>query len=320
MEEDKKEHNNKIIKNKLFESEQIYGHPPDHMNTDGPLKCYVNGNANVYNSSKGSVMYGNNGCGQNLGNNYNQMGIYKNNGKYNENDIYRNDNNNNEQDNKQSKHNDEIKEIIKNGNVKRKALLYNNIVDSNKQLNKNLNDLETSKKRESDVKKCVEYFSSLRKENDDIKTILENKNFKELNIPKDHLNNGKNFNYLDYYKKHNLKELINYFDEMNTKDKNEHALSQNKNKTTTSGPNSEKSSSNDKKLNNNEKQMGLPNSIPNKISENKAEDLKTQKSKRSQNPSFNNDGETDEKLFYQRKKTKHEEPDPVFYTIDDLFS
>ncbi|CAD2104412.1 conserved Plasmodium protein, unknown function [Plasmodium vinckei brucechwatti] len=319
MEEDKKEHNNKIIKNKLFDSEQIYGHPPDHMNADGPLKYYVNGNDNVYNSSKGSIMYGNNGCKQNLVNNYNQMGIYKNNGKYNENYIYGNDNNNNEQDDRQSKHNDEIKEIIKNGNVKRKTLLYNNIVDSNKQLNENLNALEMSKKRESDVKRCVEYFSSLRKENGDIKTILENKNFKELNIPKNHLNNGKNINYLDYCKKHNLKELINYYDEMNTKDNNEHALSQNKNHTTTSGSSNEKNNSNDRKLNNDKKQKDLLNSIPNKISENKTEDLKTQKNKRSQNSSFNNDSETDEKLFYQRKKTKLEEPGPIFYTIDDLF-
>ncbi|KEG04192.1 hypothetical protein YYE_01095 [Plasmodium vinckei vinckei] len=314
MEEDKKEHNNKIIKNKLFDPEQIFGHPPDHKNADGTLKCYVNCNANVYNPSKGSVMHGNNGCRQSLGNNYNQMGIYKNNEKYNE-----NYNNKNEQDHRQSKHNDEIKEIIENGNVKRKTLLFNNIVDSNKQLNKNFNDLEMNKKRDSDVKRCVEYFNSLRKENGDIKTILENNNFKELNIPKEHLNNGKFLNYLDYYKKHDLKELINYFDEMNTKDNNKHLLSQNKNQTTTSRSSSEKNNYNDKKLNNDEKQKDLLNSIPNKISENKTENLKTQKNKRSQNPSFNNDGETDEKLFYQRKKTKLEEPEPVFYTIDDLF-
>ncbi|SCN62887.1 conserved Plasmodium protein, unknown function [Plasmodium chabaudi adami] len=313
------EHNNKIIKNKLFDTEQIFGHPPDHKNANGPLKYYVNGNGNAYNSSKGSVMYGNNGCRQNLGNNYNQMGIYKNNGKYNENYIYRNDNNNNEHNYRQSKHNDEIKEIIENGNVKRKTLLYNNIIDANKQLDKKLNALEMNKKRDSDVKRCIEYFNSLRKGNGDIKTILENKNYKELNIPKEHLDNGKFFNYLDYYKKHNLKELIDYFDELNTKDNNEHVLSQNKNKTTTSGSSTEKNNSNDTKLNNDEKQKDLLNSMPNEISENKAGDLKTKKNKRPQNPSSNNDGETDEKIFYQRKKTKHEEPAPVFYTIDDLF-
>ncbi|EAA17349.1 hypothetical protein, partial [Plasmodium yoelii yoelii] len=74
------------------------------------------------------------------------------------------------------------------------------------------------------------------------------------------------------------------------------------------------------KLNKDEEQKGIPNSKSNEISENKTEDLKTNKNKRHQNPSSINNDETDEKLFYQRKKTKHEkEPDPVFYTIDDLF-
>ncbi|CXJ16886.1 conserved Plasmodium protein, unknown function [Plasmodium berghei] len=320
MEKYIKKHNNIIINNKLFDSEQIYGHPPNHKNSDGVLRYYGNGSGNVYNSSKGNIMHGNNGCGKSLGNNYSQMVISKNHGKYNENYIYINNNNNNEQNYRRSKHNDEIKEIIENGNVKRKTLLYNNIVDSNKQLTNKLNALEMNTKRDSDVKRCIDYFNSLRKGNVDIKKILENKNFKELNIPKEHLDNGQFFNYLEYYKKHNLKELIDYFDEINTKDNNERVSSQNKNKITTSGSNSEKNSSNGNKLNKGEEQKGILNSKPNEISENKTEDLKTNKNKRPQYPSFINGDETDEKLFYQRKKTKHEkEPDPVFYTIDDLF-
>ncbi|ANQ09894.1 Uncharacterized protein PCOAH_00039750 [Plasmodium coatneyi] len=212
------------------------------------------------------------------------------------------------------KYNDKFGTVVESGNVKRKTIMFNNMNDSNaKKMNKTIGYLEMDKKRDSDVKACIEYFNSLRKnKNDDIKKILENQNFKELNIPREHLENRDFYKYVEYYKKHNLKDLIDQFNESSSNDRN---------KSKDSGGKGKDSSSSLSNVSNKDNAKESGSSKGNeKYTSSKSADNKSKKNKRSENDSRNDHSDGDGSAYHKKKKTKcNDNIKPTFYTIDDLF-
>ncbi|GAW83453.1 hypothetical protein, conserved [Plasmodium gonderi] len=228
------------------------------------------------------------------------------------------------------KYNEKLGTVVENGNVKRKTLLFSNINDSNsKKVNKNFSLLELETKRDSDVKACIEYFNSLRKgKNDDIKMILENRNFKELNIPKEHLENGDFFKYVEYYKKHNLKDLIDKFNESDTNDKNKTQGYNGSNKSPSAVSNIENKdrdkdsgSSNGNKNGYDKHKNEVDGALdPNKKSNNENINVRTKKNKRSENALCEGNSDENGKEYHKKKKSKCDgDKKPTFYTINDLF-
>ncbi|KJP85588.1 hypothetical protein AK88_04755 [Plasmodium fragile] len=205
------------------------------------------------------------------------------------------------------KYNDKYGTVVESGNVKRKTLMFNNISDSNqKKVYKPMNVLEMDKKRDSDVRACIEYFNSLRKnKNDDIKMILENQNFKEFNIPREHLENRDFYRYVEYYKKHNLRDIIDQFNEYGANDKN-----RNKDKANESGSSKgyDKGKGGAEDPSRNEKNTS-----------GKSTDSKSKKNKRPENDSRDN-SDGDGSAYHKKKKTKCDQNiKPTFYTLEDLF-
>ncbi|SCO69833.1 conserved Plasmodium protein, unknown function [Plasmodium vivax] len=236
---------------------------------------------------------------------------------------------NNQEMQRTEKYNDKLGAIVESGNVKRKTIMFNNINDSNaKKMNKTISFLEMEKKRDSDVRACIEYFNSLRKgKNDDIKMILENRNFKELNIPKEHLENGDFYKYVEYYKKHNLKDLIDQFNESAANDRN-------KGKGKDSDVKGKGSSSSVSNVTSKDKAKESGSSIGNDKGKNAAGDPsgngknvasnstdgKTKKNKRPENDSRDDPSDGDANAYHKKKKSKCDENvKPTFYTINDLF-
>ncbi|SBS98149.1 conserved Plasmodium protein, unknown function [Plasmodium ovale curtisi] len=224
-------------------------------------------------------------------------------------------NNYKDYEHKVDRYNEKIGALVESGNVKRKTHMFNNIGDSNsKKVVKTLSLLEMDKKRDSDVKSCIEYFNSLRKgSNTDIKTILENKNFKELNIPKEHLENGDFYKYVEYYKKHNLKDLVDCVYDINSADKKSLVnCVDSKGKTTISSFNN---------LNKDSREKGGECTNQLNTSNSKTDDSRSKKKKRSESDSHDDNCDEDGKIYHKKKKSKCEmDKTPTFYTINDLFA
>ncbi|EUD68935.1 hypothetical protein C922_00626 [Plasmodium inui San Antonio 1] len=217
--------------------------------------------------------------------------------------------------------------IVESGNVKRKTLMFNNVNDSSvKKVHKTISFLEMERKRDSDVRACIEYFNSLRRsKNDDIKMILENQNFKELNIPKEHLENRHFYRYVEYYKKHNLKNLIDQFNESSANHRNKSKDSGEKGKDSASsisnGINKDKATQSGSSNGNDKGKNGARDPSGNeKNTSSKSTDSKTKKAKLSEIDSLDDHSHGDGNAYHKNKKSKCEENiKPTFYTIDDLF-
>ncbi|SOV75579.1 conserved Plasmodium protein, unknown function [Plasmodium sp. gorilla clade G3] len=279
----------------------------------------MNDNRNMYMKDNNKGMYNNNNMmmmNQDY-NNYKQN-YYQNHpqGLWNkDNKIYpSNDYKSNRQDN----YYDRIGGIVENGNVKKKAMMFNNMThdsSSKHHVSKNQSPFDMERQKESDVKACIEYFNKLKKGNDiNLKTILERGNYKELNIPKEHLENGLFYKNVEFYEKHNLKNYVDHYNKQNAVMENKN----NMNKDLSKHNNNEYYK--DKHLNGDNKNKISDNSYINK-SNNKNDEEKNKKNKRSANDLYNakhtntdHDGNTNNK-----KKIKNEiARKPTFYTKEEL--
>ncbi|CRG97639.1 conserved Plasmodium protein, unknown function [Plasmodium gallinaceum] len=111
--------------------------------------------------------------------------------------------------------------VVENGNVKRKTLMFSNMHDIyNKKIIKKLSFTGTNGKRDSDVKRYIEYFNKLHcKRDSDLTDMVEDGDYHRLfNIHKENIENENFYKYLEYYEKFNIKNISDNFSKKNMVD------------------------------------------------------------------------------------------------------
>ncbi|CRH02499.1 conserved Plasmodium protein, unknown function [Plasmodium relictum] len=118
--------------------------------------------------------------------------------------------------------NDEkLESVVESGNVKRKTLMFDNINNAyNKKIIKKLSFTLASDKKYSDVKRYIEYFNKLyRNKDSNMELMLENGNYyKVFNTYGKNLEIKNFYEYLEYYKKLNKKNITDYHSKKNMVD------------------------------------------------------------------------------------------------------
>ncbi|SOV13619.1 conserved Plasmodium protein, unknown function [Plasmodium sp. gorilla clade G2] len=310
--------NNEYIRNPTNNYNNINNnYIPKNNNNNNYIKMNDNRNMYIKDSNKG--MYNNNNNMMMMNHDYNnyKQNYYPNNPQATwnkDNKIYpSNDYKSNRQDN----YYDRIGGLVENGNVKKKAMMFNNMAhdsSSKHHASKNQSLLDIEKQKENDVKACIEYFNKLKKGNDiNIKTILERGNYKELNIPKEHLENGIFYKNVEFYQKHNLKNYVDHYNKTNAVVENKNYI----NKDLSKHNNNEYYK--DKHLNADNKNKFSDNSNINN-SNNKYDEDKNKKNKRSANDLYDTKhSNTYDANANNKKKIKNENArKPTFYTKEEL--